>query len=138
MKNENLDMCKSIAQDIEDYYNGDVVRIDGENYNHDDIWDEEKDCYVIDGEEIDEAEPEPVGLWDYFEDCFDIEITKSLGSDDIRYCRIMIACGGPNIWIDTGKKAVCLYWWTEKADYPIPREICDAIDDYIQELASCY
>lgn len=138
MKNENFETCKRIANDIEDYYNGDFVQIDGEHYNRDEIWNAEKDCYIIDGEEIDENDAEPVGLWDYFEDCFDIEITKSLGSDDIKYCRIMVACGGPNIYVDTGDRAVNLYWWTEKASYPLDADICQEIDYMVEELASCY
>ena len=138
MKNENFEMCKRIAEEIEAYANGDIVKIDGEDYKHDEIWNVEKDCYIVDGEEIDEIEAEPVGLWNYFDDCLDVEITKSLGSDDIKRCRIMIACGGPNIYVDTGDCAVNLYWWTEKASYPLDSDICRDIDYMIEELANCY
>ena len=45
----------------------------------------------------------------------------------------MVACGGPNIYIDTASALVKLYWWTEYAEYPLSYSARDAIDEWAEE-----
>lgn len=49
--------------------------------------------------------------------------------------RIMIACGGPNIWIDTFEEKVVGYWGSTKCESSLPRYVCDDIDDIFLEYA---
>ena len=47
---------------------------------------------------------------------------------------IMIACGGPNIYIDTDRKEVLLYWWSDEAEYGLSDEVCNSINSYFEDL----
>lgn len=113
MKNENQRHVESIAEELKKVYNGEVENEDGEI----------------------------VSFWEYFvgeeaDDVYDVEYT--IGSNkEYRGVRLMVACGGPNIYIDTRAGEVQLYWWTDKATAWIPREVCDAIDEVWEELYNC-
>lgn len=134
----NRNHCKSIAEDLESYYNGNCRCCPecGEIIDRD--WDDVGDkfccpsCHsVTDIEDWDQQ-----SLWDYFSDCLDIEYR--VGSDnELRSVCIMVACGGPNIYIDTQSKRVELYWWGDRAWYPIDSGVCDEIDALFEELRQC-
>ena len=63
----------------------------------------------------------------YLDDILDINWI--LNSDKTyKSARILVAFGGPNIWIDTGKKKVEGYWWGKYAE----AEYCDS--EFSQEL----
>ena len=49
--------------------------------------------------------------------------------------RIMVAFGGPNIWIDTMEDAVCGYWGTDIYKAYLTTACNDAINDYFAEYA---
>lgn len=75
-----------------------------------------------------------VSMYDYFEDnIYDIEYTIS-GDFDYRRARVMIACGGPNIYINTNTSRVELYWGSSKAYAYIEYRTRDAIDAYFEDL----
>ena len=102
---------------------------DGETYTRSD-----------DGETIENVEEylSPVDLMDYFEgSIYDIEYRVPGRDEDPTSVQIMIACGGPNIYIDTKSGDVELYWWSESGRYPMRRETVDAIDEYMTELYNC-
>lgn len=135
---DNRNHCKSIAQDVEDYANGRVYRCPmcEEIITVPSDWSGEKykcsDC----GNVLEEADLEPLSLWDYFNDVYDIEYR--IGSDkELRSVQIMVACGGPNIFIDTDSKQVELYWWSDRASYPIDYDVCDKINNYFEEIYKC-
>ena len=65
-------------------------------------------------EEAEEEGRDPNGF-DYIRDALDIQYTVS-GSKDYLGARILVAFGGPNIWIDTRTKTVEGYWWDGKAE----------------------
>lgn len=68
------------------------------------------------------------------EQALDFELT--IGSDGIyRAGRVMVAFGGPTIWVNTRSKQVELYWWNEYADYPISEEAAAMVDDLLIELS---
>ena len=50
---------------------------------------------------------------------------------------LMVACGGPNIYLDTASKDVELYWWSEHARYPMSYEAVEALDDWADEMWRC-
>ena len=49
--------------------------------------------------------------------------------------RIMVAFGGPNIWIDTMEGAVCGYWGTDVYKAYLTTACNDAITNYFTEYA---
>ena len=51
--------------------------------------------------------------------------------------RIMVTCGGPNIFIDSYRGIVELFWWTEHATAEIPANICDEINEVLREFYYC-
>lgn len=123
--------CKHIADDIDDYVCGRVVRCPecGGLITIDD--DREKHlcrCGYID--DVDEFET--LGIYDYLEDVYDIEYR--IGSDkQLRSVQLMVACGGPNIYIDTASKQVELYWWGDRADWSLSSEAVESIDEWAEE-----
>lgn len=125
-KNEHVEYCKAISNELNEYYSGLIYNVDGELVN----------CLETDNPDI--YDYEACSLWDYIDNSFDIEYTVSLGSDYIKGCRIMIACGGPNVYINTLNRQVELFWWNECGSYPIEPEVADAIDEIVQEYKDCY
>lgn len=135
---DNREYCKNIANDLEAYANGKVYRCPecNEVITVPDNWSGEKykcpDCGTVSTE----YELEPLTLWDYFDDVLDVEYR--IGSDkQLRSVQVMVAYGGPNIYIDTASKAVELYWWGEHASYPISPDVCEEIDNYFEEIYNC-
>ena len=144
---KNYEHCKAIADNLEkvasdDYfmYDGELFPIDTEDFS--DVkgcrYDEENKCYIMaDGEELFAGDVYPVSLFDWIGDNeYDIEYT--VGSNkEYRSVRIMIACGGPNIYINTKSGDVELYWGGERASYPMSRSVFDMIDSTYEELFAC-
>lgn len=137
--NENREHCKRIAEELEAYAEGRIVKCPhcGERFELDAAEETETGhtCPHC-GEEIDDGDEEPQSLYDYFDDIFDIEYRVG-GDRELRSVSIMVACGGPNIYIDTGSKQVELYWWGDRASYPISYTAVDEIDEYFAELYQC-
>lgn len=108
---ENLkESCTYIAKNIELMVNNPEKWIE-EN-------DMDEDCY-------------PISEW--MSDALDIELM--IGYDgEYRGCRIMVAYGGPNIYVNTRNRQVEGYWWNEHATAEIDSFACDAIDEYMNEL----
>lgn len=145
-KRENTEHCKNIADGLEMYADGNAYKCPhcGEVHKMTAYEETEHEnengetCYTCPNcsEEIEENDLEAVSMWDYFNDIFDIEYR--IGSDrQYRSVKVMVACGGPNIYIDTARKAVLLYWWTDYAEYPLTSSTCEAIDNYFEELFNC-
>lgn len=89
------------------------------------------------GEQVDlindESGWQQVSMWDYFSDALDIEYIIG-GDRQYRGVRVTVAFGGPNIYIDTLKGCVDLYWWDKSASYNLTRAVCDEIDEMFEKL----
>jgi len=143
---ENRNHCKRIAEDLELYASGSAYKCPccREVFDHDDIAESEHEnaggitCYTCPhcNEEIEESDLEAVSLYDYFEDCLDIEY-RCDAQREYRSVQIMVTCGGPNIFIDTATKQVELYWWGDRASYPISYDAVDAVDAWAEEYWGC-
>lgn len=148
-RNEHDKTCKQIADELQRIADGDCIMIDGEfvgievddNNNeyakhHDEYYTEYGDAITIDGVEHQTNEVDywkTATMYDFFDDYYDINyITDSY--KEYKACRIMIACGGPNIYVNTWDGCVELYWWTESGKAWLPREVCDEIDDFAATL----
>ena len=75
---------------------------------------------------------EQVGIWDYFEDVYN---ARWVLDSELEYyaVKLLVACGGPNIWIDTETEKVELFWWGDRASYPLSSDAVCAIDEYARE-----
>ena len=77
-----------------------------------------------------------MSIYDWLQDALDIEYVVS-SDREYRACRIMVTCGGPNIYVDTRSGSVELYWWSDRASYPLSSSACFALDEALQELYNC-
>jgi len=124
MTEENYNHCKHIAEELEAIAAGTVYMTeDGDIINENNITEDMEDV-------------EPFTMWDYFSDVYDIKYTIS---SDKTLCgvQLLVAFGGPNIYIDTNDGKVKLYWWTDYAEYELSREVIESINDCFQELYYC-
>jgi predicted RNA-binding Zn-ribbon protein involved in translation (DUF1610 family) len=132
-EDENRDTCRRIAQEIDAYADGGMYRCPdcGETLLlPDDVGDRYRCPHCHEVNDVDDLDQ--LGVWDYLSDAFDVEYT--CGSDrEYRSVRIMVACGGPNIYLNTATKDVELYWWNERARYPMHYETADALDQWAEE-----
>lgn len=152
MKNENLKMVQGIVDELEMYASGDYFLHNG-NLFPIDIWDfsSKVDCeirkeatlcgeltyYIMpDGEEILEDDVEPASLFDYFNDMLDIDYVVD-SNKQYKGARVMVTCGGPNIYIDSYRGEVQLYWGNECATAEIPANTCDEINEIFREFYYC-
>lgn len=139
MKNENFEMCKSIAHEVEAYAEGNVYRCPecGETFRNDtSAFDPETETYTLPCGCSTDEEPEQLSLYDYFEDLLDIDWILN-SQKEYKACRILVAFGGPNIYIDTLSGYVELYWWNETARYKLLSETVSAIDEWAEEWWNC-
>lgn len=69
--------------------------------------------------------------YDYLEDALDINyIVSSRG--DYKGAEVLVAFGGPNIWIYTREQAVKGYWWGDKAEAHYTDNI--GLDEALEEI----
>lgn len=133
---DNTAACIRITHELDAIANGDVIRcpICGELVSkpYEEGESIELDCGChIDIDDYDDNET--ISMYDYFVDrVLDIEYT--IGSD-LNYigARIMITCGGPNIYINTNTNRVELHWWFDTAYANLSNDAIDAIDAYFED-----
>ena len=151
-KNENMEMVQNIVTELEKYASGAYFLHDGELFPIDaEDFASEVDCeirkeatlcgeytyYIMpDGEEMLENDIEPASLFDYFNDFLDVDYIIDRNKE-YKGARILVTCGGPNIYIDSYSGEVQLYWWSERATAVIPANICDEINAVFQEFYYC-
>ena len=138
----NREHCKRIAEEIEKlvdghYYRcpecGEIINLDDTEYN------EDTNTYPCPECKKDMADEnlEPYSLYEYFDDVYDIEYRID-GNRNFRSVQVMVACGGPNIYVDTGSGYVELYWGMDNAKYALSYDAIDAINDVFEERYSWY
>lgn len=130
---ENFEQCKQIAEDLRDIVTGLVYRCPhcGDEIRLDIDDDEEATCPDC-GEQL-----EQVTVGNYFDDALDIEYTCD-AQKRYRHVRVTVACGGPNIYVDTGKREVLLHWGADMEEYPIDSMTCNEIDDYFEDMFNAF
>jgi hypothetical protein len=136
---ENTAHCKHIADKLDEYVNGSVRRCPkcGEEVRRED-WNYE--CFKCPecGAVSDPDDWEQLNVWDFLSDVYNVEFrTSGRGVDDLRSVQIMVACGGPNIYLDTASKDVELYWWSERAHWPMSYDAVTALDEWAAEYWGC-
>lgn len=104
-------LCEYIAEDVTKMVN------DPETWMKENYVDEDY-CYHI-------------SAW--MDDAMDIEMFIGFNGT-YRGARIMVAYGGPNIYVNTRTGTVDGYWGSEQASVEIPSEVCEALDEYIDDI----
>ena len=110
------------ANELQKYVDG--IAADLRRLYEADPTDEEREAAEENGEAAD--------LYSYFNDVLDIEYTISSRGDFLG-ARIAVTLGGPNIYIDTREGEVKGYWGTDRAECWIPSEICEEINNIMEE-----
>ena len=117
---DGVDPYKLTAEELIDKMNDYGIEIDTEEYE------ELK-------EQLQEIEYDGASnLYEYFEDCLDVEYTIDSRGDYLGVC-VWICVGGPGIWIDTRDRAVKLAWGSERAEWGINSDTAEAIDAIFEE-----
>ena len=145
-------MVQAIVEDMKKYasggyfmYDGDLYPIDTDEFckkegctiRQEKVYDEIHIFYVMpDGEAIFEGDIEIATIGDYFDDFYDIDYV--IGSDKhYKACRVLVAYGGPDIYVDTWLQQVLLSWWGKHAEAYIPDDLCEQIDDFFKAIYEC-
>jgi hypothetical protein len=77
---------------------------------------------------------EYMSAFDYLQDALDIEYIVNKDRDYLG-ARVLVAFGGPNIWVNTRTKTVEGYWWGEVARASFDDNI--GLDEALNTLWSC-
>ena len=141
---KNLEHVNEIVKTMEKYasgdffiYNGELFPVDKGEFCKLDGCLYHKGVYIIpDGKEIADNDIEIATISDYFDDFLDVDYIVD-SNKKYKACRVLVAFGGPNIYIDTWCEQVQLEWWSEKAIADIPEDLRMVIDDFFEVLYNC-
>ena len=112
--------CNEIAEDLDAITRGEMVRDEnGESVRFDEAQGAE--------------DAEPFDMYDYLEDVYDIRYMMD-SEGCMLGAQLLVAFGGPNIWVDTAREEVSGDWWGCSAVARISKETADAIEEALSEL----
>ena len=77
---------------------------------------------------------EAMSAFDYLQDALDIEYIVN-GKGEYLGARVLVAFGGPNIWVNTRTGVVEGAWWSDRAEANFVDNI--GLDDALSELWNC-
>jgi hypothetical protein len=78
---------------------------------------------------------QPYSAFDYLQDALDIEYIVNSKREYLG-ARVLVAFGGPNIWINTRTKQVEGYWWGDSCVMSYNTDAMD-LDSALSELYNC-
>jgi hypothetical protein len=87
----------------------------------------------FDPEELN-VDGEPFCAFDYLQDALDIEYIVN-GKGEYLGAHVLVAFGGPNIWINTRTQRVEGAWWGDSATAPFTDNI--GLEEALTELWAC-
>lgn len=73
--------------------------------------------------------------YDYLEDALDIQYIVSSNKEYLG-ARVLVAFGGPNIWINTQKQMIEGYWW-DKSEFAYYQQDNLDLDSILKEIYNC-
>jgi predicted RNA-binding Zn-ribbon protein involved in translation (DUF1610 family) len=129
---ENVDHCHSIADNLAEYVAGSVYKCPecGHEFTAPDDCEKYRCPHCEFTDDLNEYEQQ--SLYDYMEDCLDIEY-RCDSKKEYRSVQIMVAWGGPNIYLDTASGKVELYWGGDNTDWPLSYDVINALDEWAEE-----
>ena len=128
---ENRQHLLQIAHTIRDIAEGTLYELDGE--------------YITDGEMVslieagakEEDDFEQVTIYDYLADVLDATYYTTGRDGEYLGVRLMLAWGGPNVFLDTYRRTLELYWWNEHATVDLLPNEADEVNAMWSELYNC-
>jgi hypothetical protein len=75
-----------------------------------------------------------LSAYDYLQDALDIQYIVSRNKEYLG-ARVLVAFGGPNIWINTQTETVEGYWWSDSAFASFRDNL--GLDDALEDLYNC-
>ena len=84
---------------------------------------------------LDTCQGELIEGLDYLNDVLDIEYVVNSKKEYLG-ARVLVAFGGPNIWINTRTKQVEGYWWGDKSIQSYNNDVMN-LDDALETLYNC-
>ena len=115
--------CRSIAEELEKFTDSDYY------------YSEKESGFRKKGKKYDPDDD--MGAYGYIENSvYDVKMVVDLRGN-MYSCRLMVAGGGPNIYIDTGDMEVQGYWGADECHVPISREVCALLNDEVEFLRGC-
>jgi len=85
------------------------------------------------GDEVN-ADDQPMSAFDYLQDALDIEWILN-SKKEFLGARVLVAFGGPNIWVNTRIGQVEGYWWGDSYHMSFTDNI--GLNDALEELFNC-
>jgi hypothetical protein len=144
-QNRLQEQVAHIVNNIENgYYSKDNLEVDCDIDGTYRIWNSEKyevfDGKAFETEEeakayLDASEGESIDGLDYLSDVLDIEYVVNSRKEYLG-ARVLVAFGGPNIWINTRTKQVEGYWWGDKSIQSYNDDSLN-LDDALETLYNC-
>ena len=125
---EHRQYLLQIAHTIRDIADGTLYKLYGE--------------YVTDGEMISmieagkngEDEFEQVSIYDYLSDVLDATYYTTGRNGEYKGVRLLLAYGGPNVYLDTYFRTLELYWWNESATVDLLPNEAEEVDSMWSEM----
>ena len=71
---------------------------------------------------------------EWMEDVYEIEWI-TYGDKTYKSARLMVAGGGPSIWVNLQRNVVQGYWWGDYCEHHFSDQI--GLDDYLEEIYDC-
>ena len=87
-------------------------------------------------EEPKDEDDEQASVLDVIGDVYNVKFIVD-GEREFENVRLMVACGGPSIWLDTETMNIELYWGGEEMCLPMDYDAVSEIRAYGEELYSC-
>ena len=143
-ENENMEIVQNVVRKLKEYasgdyflYKGKLFPIDYEDFNVIEGCTYNEGVYAFPGgTEVFEGDIEPANLYNYFSDYLGVDYVVD-SNKEYKAARVMVTCGGPNIFIDSYEGEVQLYWGMERATAKIPANICEEINNVFREFYYC-
>jgi endogenous inhibitor of DNA gyrase (YacG/DUF329 family) len=139
-KEELQKSCKNIAEFLENIADGNVLicpecenEVDKEDAEIEDDEDDVGSTRLCPecGEEMRQKE-----MSDWLTDVLDFNFVIDR-QGRLRDSEVCVGFGGPNIWVKTDGRGVYGYWGADEAYAGITGEVCDQINDAMEEIYEC-
>ena len=87
----------------------------------------EEGCFEI------PEDAEPAGFGEYFDETYNEHFIIDRNGE-LHGVRLMVACGGPDVWVDTYSQEVVSHWGSDTERYPLSFSTSEAINDWAREV----
>jgi hypothetical protein len=128
LSKDNLQIVSENNEELNPWH---IVNIETNNVLDNEYFETEKEAKDY----LDASEGELINGLDYLSDVLDIEYVVNSKREYLG-ARVLVAFGGPNIWINTRTKQVEGYWWGDKSIQSYGNDEMD-LDGALSELYNC-